>query len=367
MPIGFVRRLARLSLTSEAVPVLAENWTTEETTTYVPATPAVGAVAWGGTIANLDRDFTKTGSTRTALGALLTFVHKPEANALGQHGSLAGAIVKVAVTYAAGSTAALELWSLKGVTWTKRRRVAIAQLARSGDVVVFDLTGPVLDTSDVDAYWVTLAPDLGTETLTWTILHLFGICPNDPVTPDCPPGTPPENCAAPECGVDVEDWVCQPPPDEPAAPTTDPFVLPPIPVKIPFPPSRLGCSGGQPPFNVLRMTFGEIPTGGSILVTAVSAQGVTFVQGYTQTISAPGDLDWKVLSGFHFTPGPAEVFPVSSAFAAALGPNYPKVDPTGMVFTFQLQLAGSAFAVAGVLLDILTYFWTFGYRNDYVC
>lgn len=370
MPIGFVRRLARQSLSSAFTPALADNWTTEETSAYSEVTPAAGAVAWGGTVANLDRDFTKTGSTHTALGALLTFVHKPESNSLGQKGSLGGVIVKVTPTYSTGSAAALELWTLAGATWTKRRRVPLATLCRTGETIIVDLTGPILSTDLVDAYWVTMDPDLPGDTLSWVVLHAYGVCLNDPVTPPCPPGTPPEDCGAPECGVDVEDWTCLDPPDETdPAPAADPFVLPPIPVKIPFPPARLGCTAGQAPFNVLRFTFGEIPTGGSILVTAVAAQGITFVQGFTQTISAPGDMDWKVLSGFNFTPGPAQVFPTRTAWDPALVvlSFYPKVDTSDMVFTFQLQLAGSAFATAGALLDILTYFWTYGFRNDYTC
>ena len=365
MPIGFIRRLARQSFHTTYVtgvnsaPALTDNWTTEETTTYDAMDPADSPAPWGGTVANLDRDFTLTGSTHAALGLLATFVNKPEA-AGGVSGSLAGAIVKVIPTFAAGSACALELWTLQGSTWTKRRRVPLGTLVRSGDTIIIDLTGPVLGTSAVDAYWITLAPDIGTETLTWVSCHLYGICPNDPVTPDCPPGTPPEDCGAPECGVDFEDWVCLDPPEEPDPPavTGTPFAFPPVLVKIPNPTYThvsLGYFHNCPRPTEIRMYFGELPRGGSVKVTVANANGVEFAEGVEQTISAPGTMTWTVAVGFHPTNAPA-----TNALPPAA--ESPTTD-----FLFTRQLEASAFAAAGNLLDILTYFWTYDIGYIEVC
>lgn len=367
MPVGFIRRLARQSLSNANIPALADNWTTQQTTTYVPATPAVSPGVWGGTVADLDRVFTATGSGYTVKGALLTFVHKPETNSLGQKGSLSGVIVKIQPTFIPNSRPAIELWSLKGATWTKRRRVALGGLVRTGEMVVLDLTGPTFSTDDVDAYWVTLAPDDAGDTVSWLALHVYGICPNDPVTPDCPPGTPPADCGGPECGVDVASWVCLDPPVEPTAPTV-PFVLPPILVKVQFPPARLGCGvPNQPPFNILRMFFGELPGGGSVTVRVVNGQGIIFAEGVTQTIAAAGNMDWTVLTGFFFSPAPAQVFPTANAWPIGLGPLYPRVDTSSMVFEFTRKLDGTLFSVAGNLLDILMYAWTTGFACTVVC
>lgn len=363
MPVGFIRRIARQSFRTTYVagvssaPTLQDNWTVQETTTYVPATPANGAAAWGGTVADLDRELTATGSTHAALGALLTFITKPEANSLGQRGSFGGVVIKVIPTFAAGSACAIEVWSLKGAAWTKRRRVPLGRLVRSGDTIVLDLTGPVLDTLDVDAYWITLALDIGTETLTWVACHVYGICPNDPVTPDCPPGTPPADCDAPECGVDVTDWTCQSPPEETDPP--DPFVFPPILVKIPNPTSythiSLGYFHNCPRPTEIRMFFGELPSGGSVKVTVANANGVTFAEGVEQTIAAPGTMTWTVATGFHAQNAPATQALPPAAEAATTD------------FLFTRQLSASAFAVAGNLLDILLYFWTYDIAFIEVC
>lgn len=357
--MGGVRRIARQSFHttfvsgSDSAPVLTDNWTTQQTTTYDANDPADSPAAWGGTVANLDRDLTATGSTHAALGALLTFVNKPNFVA-------GGGIVKVQVSYPAGSTCALEVWSLAGATWTKIRRIGIAGIVRSGESIILDLSAPILAAANADALWITLAPDVGTETLTWTILHLYGICNDDPVTPDCPPGTAPEECDGPECGVDVETWVCLDPPEEPdPAPPTDPFTLPPILVKVPNPTTYVQSGASWfhncPRPTELRMFFGDLPSGGSVTVTVANAGGLTFVEGTAQTISAPGTMTWTVLSGFRAANSGAD-----PAFPPAA------VTPT-CDFFFTRKLAGSAFAVAGNLLDILMYFWTYDHAYIEVC
>lgn len=366
MPVGFIRRISRQSFTttfvsgSNSYPALTDNWTTQQTATYVPATPAVGAAAYGGTVTDLDRELTATGSGYTIFGLLLTFLHKPPTNSLGQAGSFGGVIVKVTPTFTAGSTAAFEVWSLKGAVWTKRRRIALAGLVRSGETIVIDATGPVLSTTDVDAYWITLAPDIGTETLTWLAVQVYGICLNDPVTPDCPPGTPPADCDAPECGVDVLTWLCLDPPAEPIpAPTPNPFVFPPVLVQVPNPTtyvkSGINYFHNCPRPTLIVMHFGLIPGGGSVTVTPKPTNFVTFVEGASQTISAAGDMTWTVLSGF---------VAANSGSDPALPPA---VIQATTDFLFTRQLDGTAFAVAGNLLDILMYYWFAEIAYQEVC
>lgn len=345
---------------TDSLPTLQDNWTTQETTTYNPALPADAPVAWGGTVANLDRDLTATGSTRTALGALLTFVQKPN--------FFAGVIIKVQASFALGSSCAIEVWVKVGSAWTKERRVGIAGIARSGESFILDLTAPILPAQSCDAMWITLAQDLGTEALTWTVLHVYGICNNDPVTPDCPPGTAPEDCDAPECGVDFEDWVCIDPadpttqdPTEPPTPPEDPFTLPPILVQIPNPTTYTLNPSGTTYFHtcprptLLQMYFGDLPGGGSVVVTVANAHGVTFVEGITQAISAPGVMTWTVLTGF--LPGNVNADP-----SLPPAPLTPTTD-----FYFTRDLAGSVFFVAGNLLDILNFWWTYNVGYQEVC
>lgn len=368
MATGFIRRLARQSYRTTYVshansqPTLQDNWTVQETTTYDANNPAASPAPWGGTTSDLDREFTATGSTHLAMGMLLTFLFKPETNNLGQHGDLAGAIAKVIPTFADGSACALELWTLLGSAWTKRRRVALGGLVRSGETLIEDLTGPVLDTDQVDAYWITLAPDLGTETLTWVEAHLYGVCLNDNTTPACPPGTDPEDCAAPQCGVNVATWLCQDPPGEPNAPTV-PFILPPIIVPIPNPDTYvLATLHGHPAYfhdcprpTQLRMLFGLLPGGGSVTVTVKDPAGCTFVEGFSQVISSPGEMTWTVATGF---------LAANSGAAPALPPSQ-EFPTTTWLFTRQLD--GTVFSVAGNLLDILTYYWTFAVAYVEVC
>lgn len=365
--MGGVRRVPRQSYRTtfvaltNTVPVLSDNWTTQETTTYNALLPADSPAPWGGTVADLDRAFTAVGSTHTALGALVTFVQKPD--------QIAGALVKVQATFDPGSACALEVWTLDGATWTKRRRVPIAGLARSGETVILDLTSPVLEADLVDAMWITLAPDIGTETLTWTLLHVYGTCDDDLTFLDCPPATLPEDCDGPECGVDIATWLCLDPPQEPTPggvppepnppPTSPPFVLPPILVPV-LNPTTFVKSGTKyfhdcPRPTLIVMLFGELPSGGSVTVTVANAHGVLFVEGTSQTIAAPGTMTWTVLSGF-------------VAANAGADPSLPPaaVDATTDFF-FTRTLDGSAFAVAGNLLGILTYFWTYNIGYSEVC
>lgn len=341
--MGGVRRLARQSLKVTPVPlattypVLTDNWTTQETTTYNPLLPADAPAPWGGTIAALDRDLTQTGSTYTVLGALLTFVAKPN--------FFAGPIIKVQVTFALGSTCALEVWTKAGSTWTKRRRVSVAGQARSGETIVWDLSSFLLPAVNCDAMWITLAPDVGTETLTWTCLHAYGICNDDRGFTDCPPGTPPGDCDEPGCDIDITTGKCREDTDDP-----DPFIFPPTIYKLPNPTTYVATAGTYfhvcPRPTVVRMHFGDIPGGGSVTVTPVPTSNVTFVEGASQTISAPGDMDWTVATGFH-----------------SLGSLTPALYPAALIptmdFVFTRQLAGiEAAVVLGNLLNILTYWWT---------
>lgn len=373
--MGGVRRIARQSFETVQVfhvssaPTLTDNWTTEETTTYNELLPANAPAAWGGTLTNLDRVMTATGSTRTALGALLTFVTKPD--------QISGAILKVQVTYAVGSACHLELWTKSGSTWTKTRRVSVAPLARSGDTFVLDLTTPIFEAADVDAIWITLAPDLGTETLTWTCLHLYGVCNNDPVTPNCPPGAEPTSCDPIECAMDPITGICLGEPDDtdvgggdppttPPTPITDPIPLPPIivPVAMPTSPVKSGADWFQncPRPTKIIMYFGDIPGGGSVTVTLANAHGLTFtaVLGvppviYSQTIAAPGTMEWCVSEGFRYFNGPA---------TPALPPA--RETPT-IEFLFTRKMAASNLVAAASMFDILMYWWTVGIAYVEVC
>jgi len=359
--MGGVRRVARESYQTTYVPlatstpVLTENWTTQETTTYNDLDPANAPGVWGGTKADLDRILTATGSGYTVKGALLTWVHKPN--------FLAGVVIKVAVSYSVGSTCAIEVWAKAGSTWTKHRRVPIAGIARSGDTLVLDLSAPLLAPANCDAYWITLAPDTGTETLTWYVLHAYGICNDDSVTPPCPPGALPAGCDAGECDADVLTFLCKDVPDDPIDPI---IVLPPILVKIPNPTSYVKASGkyfhGCPRPTAIFMTFGDIPNGGSVTVTSVPTNLGTFDSVYPpttavtqQTISAPGAMEWHVLAGFQAANGGA---------AAALPPAaiFPTTD-----FLFTRQLDGPAVIAVANLLDILTFFWTYNFAYVEVC
>jgi hypothetical protein len=354
--MGGVRRLARESLVRPSyvplsnvqLPVMTENWTTQETTTYNALLPADSPGVWGGTKANLDRILTATGSTYTVRGALLTFVTKPDV--------VAGPIIKVQVSYAAGSACAIEVWTKAGATWTKRRRVAVAGVVRSGETIVLDLSGFLVLAANCDAIWVTLVPDIGTETLTWTCLHLYGICNDDPVTSDCPAGTPPEDCDEPGCLINIDTGVCE---DDTGTP--DPFIFPPEQiVKIPNPTTFVKSGNGYihacPRPTKIVMTFGDIPGGGSVVVTPVPTSNVTFAEGASQTISAPGDLTWTVLTGY------------AVQNQIALPALYPAPLIPTTDFLFVRQLAGIENLVAlGNLLDILMYWWTADIGYQEVC
>ena len=380
--MGGVRRVTRTSYltvrtagVSNALPGLVENWTTQETTAYNSALPADSPGAWGGTLTDLDRPFTATGSGHTALGALLTWVYKPD--------RIAGVQIKVTPTFLTTESPVLELWTLRIATWTKRSRVALTALVRSGESLVLDLTSPVLDADDVDAIWVTLVPT-ATETLTWTILHCYGVCNTDPVTPACPPNALPSDCDNVTCDVDPTAWECldfpedtggcpedcggdegDPDPLPIPTPTPDPLLLPPIivPIAMPRYPFK---SGGKYLYNCpaptgIFMKFGTLPGGGSVTVTVLNAHGLRFASAglaafsggpevTSQTIAAAGDMEWRVTNNSGY-----------DAHGNGVVLNYllPSQDIPELTFLFTRQLAGSAWHVAGNLLDILMYFWTY--------
>jgi hypothetical protein len=390
--MGGVRRVVRESYLvvhtpggSTSAPVATENWTTQETTAYNSALPADSPGAWGGTLANLDRVFTATGGGHTALGVLLTWVHKPD--------QIAGVQIKVTPTYLVTEAPVVELWTKKSATWTKRHRVALTALVRSGDSLVLDLTFPALDAADVDAMWVTLVPT-ATEALTWTVLHCYGVCNNDPITNPCPVGTPPEDCADINCDVDPTNWLCLELPEDPGSteepdpdgfddsppagagfppdrvpwkppnqptPVTDPLLLPPIVVGVPMPTTYYRGSVNFPYLHdcpdpsSIHMTFGVLPGGGSVHVAVLDSGGLTFsataggAAVTSQTIAAPGAMEWWVVAG--------------KGFASSSNPTFHDLLPPRSVtpevtFVFTRRLAGSAWSVAGNMFDILMYFWT---------
>jgi len=374
--MGGVRRVTRTSYLTVhnppniSVPTLVENWTTQETTAYNSALPADSPAAWGGTLTDLDRPFTATGSGHTALGALLTWVYKPD--------RIAGVQIKVTPTFLTTESPVLELWTLKSATWTKRSRVALTPLVRSGESLVLDLTSPVLDAVDVDAIWVTLVPT-ATEALTWTILHCYGVCNTDPVTPACPPNALPSDCDNVTCDVDPTAWECMDFPEDTGGcpedcpdggppiptPTPDPLTLPPILIQIPM--ARIGTRTSLgyfypcPAPTDIVMLFGDLPSGGSVTVTVANSYGILLSATQagapitSQTIAAPGAMYWWAVGGFSPTNYPTNT-------------NLPPAQITPTIdFFFTRQLAGSAWHVAGNLLDILMYFWTYELRYMQVC
>jgi len=382
--VGGVRRVPRPSTETiyhaspTPVTTLAANWTIQQTTTYVEMTPAVGPGAWGGTLTDLDRVLTATGSGTTALGALITWVVKPD--------SIAGVVLKIQPTYLSTELPFLEVWTLDGIVWTKRNRIALSSRVRSGETLIVDLTSPVLDAAVVDAMWITLVPS-GTETLTWLILHTYGICNADPITPPCPPGTPPSKCDNVTCDVDPTDWVCLPFPDDTGGcpddcpdgapgptPPTDPLLLPPIIVPIAMPDTYLSFLGSVhkvlfhdcPAPQNITMSFGELPSGGSVTVTVQPGLSIQFSATNggpavtSQTIAVAGDMEWWVVAGTGYNAYPAAAIPV---------PNYlppREITPT-ISFLFTRQLAGTVWEVAGNLLDILMYFWTTAIKYPEIC
>lgn len=333
----------------------AVNWTTQATTTYDRNNPAQDPMTWGTAveIGYLDRRFTATGNETTHLGLLATFVNKPDR-------TFYGAQVKVRPTYTGTANPFLECWTLLGTTWTLRRRVNVRAIARSGDTIVQDLTFDGLRAEDrPDAIWITL--DTATDvSLTWLVCHLYGDCTSDPVTPDCPPGVDPEDCNVPECSADPTDFICTPIPLPPDLPPTDPFPFPPILIDIGMPTTYVLEDDGSyshacPGPTGIRMTFGELPTGGSVVVTLVDAAGLVFAEGTQQTISAPGVMNWTISQGY----GPLNP---NIGSGSALGYLPPREVTDHVTFSFTRK-AASPFT----LLDILVYFWTYDLVYEELC
>lgn len=347
------RELARLV---QAGAVQSVNWITQATETFDRDNPAENPENWGteAEIAFLDRRFTAEGNEVTHLGLLATFLNKPDR-------SFYGAQVKIRPTYTGLANPFLEMWTLVGATWTLRRRVNIRAIARSGDTVIQEL---ILDTGlrgadRPDAIWITLDTAVDVS-LTWLVCHLYGDCVADPVTADCPPGTDPEDCGTPECSADPTDWVCAPIPIPPDLPPIDPFPFPPILINVLMPTTYTQDEDGQfmhdcPGPTGIRMYFGAIPGGGSVQVVLVDAAGLVFAEGVTQTISAPGTMEWTISAGYK--PGDPNV-----GSGSAFGYLPPREVTDHVTFSFT-RIAASPFT----LLDILTYFWTYDLVYDELC
>jgi hypothetical protein len=349
----------RLSRILQAGSGLGVNWIIQATETYDSDDPAADPVNWGteAELAFLDRQFTATGSQVEHLGMLLTFVG-PDAKPTR---SFAGAQVKIQPTYDDGTDPYLECWTLLGATWTLRRRIAIAAIARSGDTVVQELIfDPALFASDEavpDAIWITLNTAVDVS-LDWLVCHLYGDCTLDPETP-CPPGTEPGDCGTIDCAAEPEAFECIPIPLPPDLPPLDPFEFPPILVDVLMPTTYANTEGVWshpcPGPTGIRMYFGDLPTGGSVTVTIVDAAGLEFFEGTSQTISAAGVMNWSISAGF----GGNDAAIGSGAAAGYLPPR----EVTHHVrFAFTRSQA-SPFT----LLDILLYFWTYDLTYEEAC
>lgn len=300
-----IRRLVRLSQL-QVDGLQTTNWTTEATETYVPATPAVTPSSWGTTaeIANLDRDFDATGSTKLHLGALLTITDAPD--------RLWGAQVKAQVTYGASDAPKLELWTFDATNgWVLRRRLAVSALARSGDPTVFDL---VLATplTGVSKVWITLNPT-STETNTWVELHLYGDCDTLLDPGDCAQFSEPPDCTLgwpagepPPGGIDFPPWDPQDPLLEPipgippgSSPPTD-FELPPVTLAVPMPTTYVhqnGQWGHTCPAPAIIRFYYSIRAGSSARISVLSAPGIVF-DNTSVIVSGSSFVDFTVTSGF---------------------------------------------------------------------
>lgn len=295
-----IRRLSRFFY-NETTGALTTAWTTQATTTYDSNNPAASPGSWGSTpqVALLDRDLDATGSLTSHLGALITFSSRPD--------FFWGVIVKVIPTYSTLEDPKLEMWTFDGVTWTKRRRVDMPALVRSGDSVVVDLT---LSTpqQDVQAVWVTLAPTAA-ETLSWIALHLYGDCEVQIATPDCPAFSTPPDCSI-DCDTLFPDWDCDP--EDPTPPPATPFPFPPVTINVPMPHyTKLGnhYTDSCPTPNSIFMRFDiRRPTAG-VRVSVIFSPGITWSGGLSdpnvvvnsptqQTITGSGTMVWKVDEGF---------------------------------------------------------------------
>jgi hypothetical protein len=340
-----------------------ENWTTQATETYNETTPAVGPVSWGTDPekANLDREFDAVGSAKQHLGVLLTFVHRPD--------TFAGAIVKYQPTYSVGETPFLELWTHDTVEgWTRRRRLAITDLARSGDVVMTQLLTPSeLATTTLDAVWITMAPTAG-ETMSWLAVHLYGDCDTRLNPPDCNLFSDPPDCAE-DCEALFGSWLCNP--DDPSPPAwaglpplpvpipngqpVPPFPFPPITVEIPMPTAGWVHVGSGWFHNCPRPTriimyFSLRQPGAKVAITAINSP-VTFVGGQSKTITGSGTLEWVVLDGFK----------AANSIGAAQSLPPGQITPS---ITFLFTPIGIDVLA---LLDWEVFLWTYNTANIEVC
>ncbi len=319
--MGALRRFVRgIAIASGANQSFAPNWSTEATESYAdPNTtdPTTVAVSWGTDpeLNAMDQDLTQTTGAKTHLGALLTFTVTPP-------DTFGGALVKLRPTYAVTEFPLLEMWTFDGSTWTLRRRVQITNVSflgtRSGEAKVFDLILSQQLTG-VTKVWITMSPSnpTGTQANAFLAIHLYGSCNEDVVIPDgnhkLPnPGYPHAGSGVPECkDMDPTLYSCSDPPGS-GSPTTFPFPPFTLPlntkdfVKANFSRKLYTC----PQSKAFAFYFGNIPSGGSIRVTAhvVNYPGLQFnnavgaagSQVTTQTISADGVQIWWVQPGTGF-------------------------------------------------------------------
>lgn len=298
----------------------APNWSLSATESYAdPNTtdPDSIDVSWGTDpeVATQDQDLTQTTGQKTHLGALIKFT----AGAPDQFG---GALVKLKPTYAVGETPLLEMWTYDGSTWTLRRRVQITNVSflgtRTGEAKVFDL---ILSQSltGVTKVWITMAPSAptGTQANAFLGVHLYGACNEEVVIPDGnrrlpDPGYPNAGSSVPECqDMDPTLYSCSDPPGD-GTPTT--FAFPPF--TLPLNTNDFLATNFSrrlytcPQKKAFAFYFGNIPSGGSIRVTAhvVNYPGLKFNDAVgaggstvtTQTISADGVMIWWVEPGTGF-------------------------------------------------------------------
>lgn len=363
-----------------------KNWTVESTTTYNGADPADSPVAWGGDETDLERDFRATTNPETSLGALITFTpNVPD--------GFGGVLVKVSVTYTTESPR-LELWTHSGSTWTLRRSILVSNIvvgARSGEAKVYDLLlSSQLD--DVDQVWVTLKPT-GAESMDFIALHPYGSCDTDINLPTCENFTggciPEIECLDPTTWVTNPD--CEPPePSEVDGSCEDcPFPDPNPEGTIEFPPFVLDIAGEAAsqytfistfgwgytvvcgaitpgtrlPAVGFDMIFGDIPTGGSVLVEYIPESTVQFNDDasslyapstdpavYSQEISAAGTMVWRIVQGTGFTT------PFGGVQADSInGGLFP---PPAVVPTYKFRFTPKGTLNVLQLFDILAFFWT---------
>ena len=351
--MGGVRRVPRQSTTTtnpasgNSTTALTPNWTIQKTTTYNSALPANAPVAWGGTSTALDRSFISTGSGYAALGALITWVNKPD--------SIAGVVIKIQPTYLSVEIPFLEMWTLNGAVWTKRNRIALSSRVRTGETLVVDFTSTIYAADTVDAIWITLVPS-GTETLTWLVLHTYGVCDADSIVPDCPPGTLPEDCNNTECDTDPTTWLAT----AGCTPTILPIgsVLVRMPTDYAVQPQPDGkyyvahCPG---PTHIV-MDFIDVPTNCTVVVTTVDTHGFQFsatIAGAavtSQTISAAGTLTWFIVAGTGYHSNTHDGFP--PATIPDLMPPF-QITPY-MTFRFERTMNGALVN----MLEPLSFFWT---------